>query len=366
MFKTKPINRSFFIVSLILVVLGFITFFSATLGQSEIDVARTSIFLKSQFVALLVGVIICAIISFVPYTFYKKIAFYIYSITTISLLLVFTPLGTGHGGAKRWLDLGITQIQPLEFMKIGFVLFFAYIVTRYNKQITESIKNTILVYLFVALPPIIILLIHPDVDGAILIHLAALAILFAGGIKKRTFILFIVGSLLGLVLSVVFISHVRDRFVTHYFPNQVGKDSSYQIDNASLAIGSGGIFGRGLGQSTFKYRGLPEPTSDSIFAIYAEEFGFWGSVFLIILFLLFSVFGLRIARDAPDLFGRLIVVGFVIIIIVQAFINIGAIVSIIPLAGLPLVFFSKGGSALVMVLTAIGIIFNISRYKKQI
>jgi cell division protein FtsW len=156
-----------------------------------------------------------------------------------------------------------------------------------------------------------------------------------------------------------------DRFMTFFDPSLDPQGKSWQVQQSLIAIGSGGFAGRGFGQSIQKFEYLPEPIGDSVFAVLGEEFGFIGSVLLIILFALFTLRGMRVATEAPDSFGALLVVGFVTVIVTQAFLNIAAMLALAPLSGLPLPFISHGGTALLATLGAVGIMLNVSRYRKQ-
>jgi len=209
-----------------------------------------------------------------------------------------------------------------------------------------------------------ILLLQPDTGTVLVLFVTAVAMFVAAGARFRD----IAG--LGLFSIIAFAAlasvrpYVMDRLLTFFNPSLDPLGSSYQIQQSLIAIGSGEIFGRGFGQSVQKFDYLPEPIGDSIFAVFAEEFGFIGAAFLISLFLFFTLRGLKIAGRAPDQFGGLVVVGIVILITSQSFINIGSLIGVLPLTGLPLLFVSHGGSALFFALLGVGIILNISRYAK--
>ena len=209
-----------------------------------------------------------------------------------------------------------------------------------------------------------VLLAQPD-TGTLLVMLAAgFGMFFAGGARWRDIAILVGASISGAVLLVLSRPYIMDRILAFIDPNKDPLGASYQIQQSLIAVGSGELFGRGFGQSIQKFSFLPEPFGDSIFAVTAEEFGFIGSSLLIMLFLFLAIRGLKIAVRAPDHFSGLVVVGIVILIVFQSFINMASMLGIFPLTGLPLLFISHGGSALFFALLGIGIILGISRYGK--
>ncbi|MCA9353218.1 FtsW/RodA/SpoVE family cell cycle protein, partial [Patescibacteria group bacterium] len=210
------------------------------------------------------------------------------------------------------------------------------------------------------------LMLQPDSGTLVLIALVAFTIYWMRGAPwKHIGLTFLIGTL-ALGTYVFMNPHIIDRIETFKNPNQDPYGSSYQIRQSRIAIGSGKLYGRGLGQSVHKFGPyLPESSSDSIFAIFAEEYGFLGSVILVTLYSLFGFFGFKIARRAPTVFAQNLVIGIILLIVVQVFFNIAAISGLVPLSGLPLIFMSNGGTALIVTLAQLGIVLNISRYAKQ-
>jgi cell division protein FtsW len=210
-----------------------------------------------------------------------------------------------------------------------------------------------------------VLLLQPDTDNFMLIVIAGIAIFLAAGGKWKYILILILIGAIGATFLVATRPYLRQRLDTFLNPGTNSLGSSYQIQQSLIAIGSGGVFGRGFGQSVQKFNFLPEPVGDSIFAVAAEEFGFVGSVILIALFIFFATRGLKIASNVPDPFGRLVVVGIVIMIVSQAFINIGAMLGVIPLSGITLPFVSHGGTSLFITLLEVGIILSVSKTQRQ-
>jgi cell division protein FtsW len=210
-----------------------------------------------------------------------------------------------------------------------------------------------------------LLLNQPDTDTFAVIMFAGFAMFLVAGGKWRHVFALIIFAIIGLLIIASVRPYVKQRLLTFINPAENAQTSGYQIQQSLIAVGSGGFAGRGFGQSIQKFNFLPEPIGDSIFAVAAEEFGFVGATGIILLFVFFTVKGLRIAIKTHDLFGRLLVVGIVILIVSQAFLNIGAMLGVLPLTGIPLPFVSHGGTALLITLGMVGIVLNVSRHEKQ-
>jgi len=213
--------------------------------------------------------------------------------------------------------------------------------------------------------PTVILIAEPDTGTLAVTFSAVIAMFLAAGMKFRHLLVMIAVAMLALGTLAMFQPYVKERVLTFFDPSRDPQGSGYQIQKSFLAVGSGGIMGRGFGQSIQKYGSLPEPTGDSIFAVVGEEFGFVGGTLIIILFLLFGIRGIQIARLAPDAFSGLLAVGIVILIISQSFANIASTLGVVPFTGVPLVFVSHGGTALIAALLEIGILLNISKFTRS-
>jgi len=281
-----------------------------------------------------------------------SLLFFIFSI--LLTLAVFIPgLGLEHGGANRWIDLGFISFQPAEFLKIGYVLYLAAFLAHSKKQI-ETVWGGLMPFLAITALVGAVLLIQPDTDNFMVIATAGLAMFLVAGGKIKHILAVVLGGVLMIGFLALTRPYVRDRIITFIDPSRDALGSSYQIQQSFIAIGSGEVFGRGFGQSIQKFNFLPEPIGDSIFAVFSEEFGFFGAVVLLCLFLFFTIRGLKIASNTSDPFGRLVVVGLVILIISQAFVNIAGMLGVIPLSGISLPFVSHGGTALLVALHRIG------------
>lgn len=340
-------------------------FSSASLGLlAREDGAPWRLAFTQLVLGLVPGALALLFFRFVRPAFIQRIAVPLYLAGVALTLLVFTPLGETYNGATRWIDIGFTTIQPSEFLKLGVILGLSWWLAKAKGKLHDMTKGLVPFLLIVGIPALI-LLVQPNTSTVIVIGLSSLIIyILAGAPWRDILILFLIG-IACLAVLVAYRPYVMERVQTFFKPAENALTSGYQIQQSLIAIGSGGIAGRGLGQSVQKYNYLPEAHGDSVFAVYAEEFGFIGSVLLILLFTAFAARGLSIAADAATLFGSLSAAGLTLIISISAFLNIGAMLGILPLTGLPLPFISHGGTALLAALTSVGIILNVASHRKK-
>lgn len=363
--RTK-VDKPFLVITVILIVVGFFIFSSASLGLLAKESSNYSSVAFSQTVlGLFLGTIAMIIATRLDFKIWKSSAFYIFLAAIILNILVLHPsIGFEHGGARRWLELGQFSFQPSEVLKFAFIIYFA----AWCAGVKEKVATFSLGFLpLVALVGISggLLLKQPDTDTFLIIAVTGMAMFIAAGGRWRYVLLSILAGLIGLGFLAYTRPYVKERFTTFLNPTSDSLGASYQIQQSLIAIGSGGVFGKGFGQSVQKFTYLPEPVGDSIFAVAAEEFGFVGSVLLLSLFVLFATRGLKIASKTPSTFGRLTVVGIVIMIISQAFVNIGAMLGVLPLSGITLPFVSHGGTSLFISLFEVGVVLSISKSQKS-
>ena len=361
--KILPIDKIFFGITAILALVGLFVFTSASFGLFARKGFSLNDFLFDQ---VILGVFFGAIIAIFathkfPIKFLQTNALYIFIGSIVATLFVFVPgIGLEHGGAHRWVDLRFTSFQPSELLKLGTVIYLAALLPVLKDRI-GTLKTSLSIAGGILFLPAVVLLLEPDTGTLAVIFTAVVAMLLAAGMKLRHFALIVIMSLFAIGALAYDRPYVKERILTFLDSSRDPLGAGYQIQKSLLAIGSGGVAGRGFGQSIQKFGSLPEPTGDSIFAVIGEEFGFIGGFVIIILFLLFGVRGIQIARRAPNMFESLLVVGIVILIVSQSFANIAAMLGIIPLTGLPLVFVSHGGSAILFAFLGVGIILNISK-----
>ncbi len=363
MHAAKP-DRVLLILLSILVVVGFLIFVSASLGLLARDGAEFSLIaVKQGFVTFIFGGALCYLASRFQYKTLKKYSLPIAVATLLLTLAVFLPyIGWSHGGARRWISLGFTTIQPSEFLKLGLVIYASAWYSFIKQKVSKWQYGFLSFCIFLGAAGV--LLLQPDTGTFLVLAAALSAIYLAAGAPLRDFGIMILAGVLMASLLIFTRPYIRDRIDTFLDPGRDPHGAGYQIQQSLIAIGSGGLTGRGFGQSIQKFDYIPEPIGDSIFAVLSEEFGLVGSMSLILLYILFAMRSYRIARGVEDQFGRLLVIGIVTIIISQAFINIASMLGLMPLTGVPLPFVSHGGSAMLMMLVSVGILLNISRYAK--
>ncbi|MSR78583.1 MAG: cell division protein FtsW [Candidatus Taylorbacteria bacterium] len=366
MVRGKPVDKLLLGIIGIILVAGFIIFTSASLGLlARSSGASFSHVLMTQLGAVFLGCIIAYVTSKIRYTFWRRWSFFIFLASLFITLLVFVPsIGLEYGGGKRWIDLRFTSFQPAELLKIAFVMYAAaWLSSCKDKEVTFRKGMLPLVVMLVITGGI--LLKQPDTDTLVSIFLAGMGMFIVAGGKFRHLLILFIISAIGLSALIFMRPYLMQRVTTFLNPSADPLGAGYQIQQSLIAIGSGEMFGRGFGQSIQKFSYLPEPIGDSIFAVAAEEFGFIGAVSLVVMFLFFTLRSFKIAGRAPDAYGGLLTVGIVILIVSGSFMNIASMLGLMPLSGLPLLFVSHGGSAMFFALFQVGIILNISKFRKS-
>jgi len=359
-------DKTFLIITVILIVAGFFIFSSASLGLLAKETSNYSSVAFSQTVlGLFLGSIAMILAARLDYKVWKKWAFYLLVIAVVLNILVLIPsIGFEHGGARRWLRVGELSFQPSEALKFAFIIYFAAWAAGAKEKIKTFSGGLLPLIVLLGLCGALLLK-QPDTDNFMVIVATGLGMFVAAGGRWRHIAVIALAGLAGITFLAFTRPYVMQRITTFLNPTSDALGSGYQIQQSLIAIGSGKLFGKGFGQSVQKFTYLPEPVGDSIFAVAAEEFGFVGSVLLIAIFTLFTVRGLKIAGNVPDVFGRLTAAGIVIMIISQAFVNIGAMLGVIPLSGITLPFVSHGGSSLFLSVFEIGVVLSISKSQKS-
>ena len=349
-------DRKLLVLTVLLTLVGLVAVADASAPQALNFFDDELFFAKQQGVFALVGLFLFALFSKINYKFWGKVATPLFFISVALLLLVFIPgVGTSALGAKRWIAFGNVSFQPSEFIKLTLAIYIA--------KVAESKKKISAFFVPVFLVSGLIMF-QPDLGTTLVIVGIGITQMFLAGVNTLQFLGGIgVAGLLASAL-IFFSDYRRERVLTFFEATRDPLGKSYHIRQVLLALGSGGLFGVGLGQSRQKYLFLPEAATDSIFAVIAEELGFIGASALVILFALFVLQAIRIAASAPDDFSKILAGGIAAWIGGQAFLNIGSMIALVPLTGLPLPFVSYGGTALVTALVATGILLNISKHAK--
>lgn len=359
----KPFDFKLFFSVMILLCIGLIMVASASSYYALTEFNNSNHFLIRQLAFAVIGVIAMLAISKINYRVYARFAYLIYGFVLLLMILVLVPgIGTEINGARRWIDLKITTFQPSELMKIALVITLStYIVNNYKKL--TSIPKYITPAVFFALV-CVVMFFQNHLSGMIVMAFITGIIFLASGMKLEA--RYVIPIILIGILAVggfLFAKGFRmDRITSFLNPEEDITGSNWQASQSLYAIGSGGLFGRGLGQSRQKYLWLPEAQNDFIFSVTAEELGFVGSIVIIGIFGYFIIRGIRTALKCNDLFGMLVATGITSMFAFQIIVNIAVVTKSMPVTGMPLPFFSYGGTSLLINLAAVGILLNISRH----
>lgn len=349
-----------------IITIGAVAFFSASFGLLSRGGGPSfgSVVIGQFALGIFPGLLIAWVLSRFHYTRWRYAAPIIFFLSVILNLLLLVPgLGFEHGGAVRWLQIFGATIQPSEFLKIAFIMYLSAWLAGSRDRVKDA-RFGVLPFVIILAVTVGLLIIQRDTDNAVIITTTALIMYFAMGARLKDIAIIVLVGVIGLGALFFARPYLMERLLTFFDPSRDPQNSSYQLNKSLIAIGSGGLIGRGFGQSVQKFSGLPEPIGDSIFAVIGEEFGLVGSALIVLLFTAFLLQGLKISIRSPDFFGRLLTLGIVILITIQSFTNIASMVGLFPIAGLPLVFISHGGSSMLASLAAVGLVFNISRYSK--
>jgi len=356
-----------FLVLLIsaLLVFGLIMISSASVVMSKTGTGQENFYFFSQLQAAGIGLVLLYIASRIDFRFWKKLALPFFLVNFAMLVAVFVPgLSFSHNGATRWINLGIINFQPSESIKLALILFLAYWLEKKGDDIHDLYKG-VLPFAAIAGSVVGLVLLQPDMGTCTVLAATAGVMFFVAGARLRHVLAALSAGIAALVLLIKMAPYRMARLTIFLHPATDKSGAGYQISQALLAVGTGGIWGLGFGRSRQKFNYLPEAATDSIFAVISEELGLIRASLVVVVFLLFGVRGYKIAKGAPDTFSRLTATGITTWVVAQAFINILAILSLMPLTGVPLPFISYGGTSLVMILFACGILLSISRHVDQ-
>ena len=357
--QSKPFDFVLFITVLILLAMGIVMVLSASSPSALAESGNSYAYVSRQAVFAVLGLILMLIISKIDYRIYTKFAKIAY-IGSLIILLIVPIIGSSTKGATRWLDLGFVRFQPSEIAKIALIIFYAAWLTK-NKDKLKTLKiGFIIPFLYLAPIALILVFLQNHLSVTIIIVLVISIMMIMAGTKLRYFVTLGSAGVVGGAGLLFVLAKFTDsgafrlsRITTFLNPWNDIKGDGWQIVQSLYAIGSGGLFGAGLGESKQKFLYIPEPHNDFIFSVLAEELGFIGGAVVIILFAIFIWRGLLIAMRAPDMFGSLVAVGITSLIGLQAIMNIAVVTSSIPNTGIPLPFFSYGGTSLVILLCAV-------------
>ena len=370
MFKNKTQSGPdiiFVLLFAFLVIFGIVMLSSASTAIAFQRFGDSLYYVKHQLLnGFIPGVLICIVLSLIDYRFWRQFAFPAFVVSILLLIAVFIPgIGRTFNGSRSWLEIGSIIFQPVEIVKLGFILYLSVWLEKRDRKTIKDFSDGLMPFLISLGIVMGLILLQPDVGSMGVIVMIALMIYFVAGADIKH-LLALGGIGVGLLAFLIKIAPYRAaRFTVFLHPETDPQGLGYHINQALLAIGSGGLVGLGFAHSRQKHLYLPEVINDSIFAIIAEELGFVMVTIILAAFLALIIRGYTIARNSPDNFGKLVTTGIISWIGFQGFINIAAMVGLMPITGLPLPFVSYGSSSLIVLFAAMGLVINISRHTQQ-
>ena len=365
MIRSAKWDYPLFYIAITLAIFGFLMLASASIGLIGKDgISPLRIMAKQVLFGGGAGVILLTLVSKLNFKFWFRFSILILLTVSILTILVFVPgVGFTHGGASRWINFGSFSFQPSELFKLAFICYISsWLVSR--REEVKSAEFGLLPFLIMTAIVSGMFIMQPDIGTLSIIIAASSVLFFVGGGRLTHLLLAALVIIVAIGAIIIFEPYRRARVITYFNPGADIQDSGYQLHQALIAIGSGGIIGRGFGESVQKFSYLPEAIGDSIFAIIGEEFGFLGAAVLIFLFIVFLWRAIVILIRVNDPFAQLFGFGIVMLIVIQSFFNMAALTGILPLTGIPLSFVSQGGSSLAVTLMSVGILLNISKYRR--
>ena len=360
----KKVDLPLVITVIFLVTFGLIMIYSASSIWAEYKFQDSFHYVKQQALFTVIGFVIMYIVSKIDYTIYLKKANMILGICFLLLILVLIPgIGSIRNGSRSWFGIGPFGIQPSEFIKIALIIFTSKYLCKNEKEMGK-IKKGVLPILGLTLFIFGLIMLQPDFGTGTILVMSIIGLLFVGGVDFKFFLKIAVIGVAGVVALIIAAPYRLARILSFLDPWKDPLGSGFQIIQSLYAIGPGGLFGFGFGNSRQKHFYLPEPQTDFIFSIISEEFGFLGVLIVSALFLTIIIRGFRIARNSKDLFGKYLAFGITFQLAFQAVMNLMVVTGLIPVTGVTLPFLSYGGSSLLITLCSMGIVLNISRFQK--
>jgi cell division protein FtsW len=353
-----------FLIIMVLLGLGIAMTFSASAVLAQKMVHDSSFFFKKQLIWAGIGMVLLIGFQYIDYHLYARLTKLLLAISFMLLLVVLIPgLGSAAKGSSRWIRLGFFSLQPSEFVKVAMVIYLAKV---FSAPAGPNPIAQFLVPMGVLFLAFLLILLQPDFGTAMDLLVVSVAILFVSGFPLIYILLLFIVSIPTFYLLVYQVEYRRARILGFLDPWQDRFGRGYHIIQSFIAVKKGGLLGTGLGLGTQKLHRLPEPHTDFVFAVIAEEAGMLGTLLVAALYLVFLWRGILIGLRAADDYGRLLAIGLTLLIVVQAFINMGVVSGALPATGIPLPFISYGGSSLLATMAASGILLNISRHRDEI
>ncbi len=360
------VDIPFLIILMLLLAVGLTMLYSASYAQSEYDTGYTvsTRYLQKQGACAVIGIVAMVLLSRIPPDFWLRMAWPLYGVSIVLLLSVLL-FGESVNGARRWINIAGLQFQPSEIAKFTMIVLFARLTKGFGSSVKEF-RYGVLGFGSALLGILVPLALEKHLSAIMLMGMVAVVMMFVAGTHPKWLLAGAGAAVVFVLIYITFMGYAGDRVTAWLHPEQDPGDTGYQILQSLYAIGSGGLFGMGLGKSKQKYLYLPFQYNDYIFAIICEELGLVGALLIIVLFAALILRGYWIALRAPDRFSVVLAAGLITLIAVQTVLNLGVVTNLLPSTGIALPFFSYGGTALAVNLGEMGIVLSVSRYRNQV
>lgn len=360
------LDYSLLVVVAVLIGFGLVMLYSSSYYSAALEHnGNETFFLNKQIISTALGVIAMIFFIVVDYRVWKRFTWVIYVFSLISVLLVLTPLGLTLNGARRWLDLEVVTVQPAEIVKVAIILVMAAVISASIRKI-KGLKQILIIFVITLIPTAMIFFLTDNFSSAIIVAAIGVIMLLVACKNNKGFIALMVGGIAAALGALLLVGGFRaSRILVWLNPEEYSSEGGFQVLQGLYAIGSGGLFGKGLGQSVQKLGFVPEAENDMIFSIICEELGLFGGIAVLILFAFLIWRFMVIANNTEDLYGALIVVGVMAHIAVQVILNVAVVTNTVPNTGITLPFISYGGTSVVFLLSEIGLVLSVARYGRK-
>ncbi len=360
------LDYSLLVVVAVLIGFGLVMLYSSSYYSAALEHnGNETFFLSKQIVSTALGVIAMIFFIVVDYRVWKRFTWLIYVFSLISILLVLTPLGLTLNGARRWLNLKVVTVQPAEIVKVAIILVMAAVISSSIRKI-EGLVQILIIFVLTLIPTAMIFFLTDNFSSAIIVAAIGVIMLVVACKNNKGFIALMIGGVVGALGLLLLVGGFRaSRILVWLNPEEYSSEGGFQVLQGLYAIGSGGLFGKGLGQSVQKLGFVPEAENDMIFSIICEELGLFGGIAVLILFAFLVWRFMVIANNTEDLYGALIVVGVMAHIAVQVLLNVAVVTNTVPNTGITLPFISYGGTSVVFLLSEIGLVLSVARYGRK-
>lgn len=361
----RGIDYSLLVVVVFLIGFGLVMLYSSSYYTASIKFDDAAFFLKKQIVATALSVVALVFFIVIDYRVWKKYTWILYIVSNLLILAVLTPIGMEANGARRWLDFGVITVQPAEIAKIAVIMLMAAVLSTNIKKM-QGLGSMLMVFVIALVPTGLVFVVTDNFSSAIIIAAIGVIMLIVACKNNKAFIALIVGLLAVAVIGLVLLGGFRaTRILVWLNPEQYASEGGFQVLQGLYAVGSGGLFGKGLGQSVQKLGFVPEAQNDMIFTIVCEELGLFGGIAVLILFAFLIWRFMVIANNTDDLFGALVVVGVMAHIAVQVILNVAVVTGTVPNTGITLPFISYGGSSILFLMSEMGLVLSVSNHRRR-